>query len=99
MVRIYKRQRATTTGKSRTVFETADWTSGIRQSHRLTEPRATRWVQGWPDGLNLAPQRAKNFRTVLHKLLPSPSRAVTCSKAETRLATRVPSIAACEAAA
>ena len=37
MVRIYKRQRPTTTGKRRTVFEVADYASGIRRLRGFTE--------------------------------------------------------------
>src|SRR5437867_6849428 len=37
MVRIYKRQRPTTTGKSRTIFEVADYTGGGRRLRGFTE--------------------------------------------------------------
>lgn len=37
MVRIYKRQRRTTTGKRRRVFEVADYTSGVRRLRGFTD--------------------------------------------------------------
>ena len=42
MVRIYKRQRPTATGKLRTVFEVSDYTSGIRRLRSFTDPGAAR---------------------------------------------------------
>ena len=42
MVRIYKRQRLTTTGKSRIVFEVSDYTSGVRRLRGFTEPSEAR---------------------------------------------------------
>jgi len=37
MVRIYRRERPTTTGKQRTVFEVADYTSGVRRLRGFTD--------------------------------------------------------------